>query len=240
MSKKVKFLIAAAGKGTRSGLKYPKSLYKVDDIPIIRRIYSAIGHLDNKPIIVVSDFSEPFLKEYLNSENLEYIFVTQKKQIGMADAVYQARKIFKNYEFTDLFVMWGDLPYITNKTISNLMELHFSYKSDLSFATLTENNPYTIVERDEKNNVISVSELKDIPPHERPKKGERDIGIFIFNKDKVFKYLKQLLDHHHNHVDEIGFLEIIKVLADNGLSVNGYEIARPIEAISFNSKDDLI
>ena len=62
------------------------------------------------------------------------------------------------------------MPYITNKTISNLMELHFSYKSDLSFATLTENNPYTIVERDEKNNVISVSELKDIPPHERPKK----------------------------------------------------------------------
>ena len=120
MPNKVKFLIAAAGKGTRSGLKYPKSLYKVDDIPIIRRIYSAIGDLDNKPIIVVSDFSEPFLKEYLNSENLEYIFVTQKKQIGMADAVYQARKIFKNYEFTDLFVMWGDLPYITNKTISNL------------------------------------------------------------------------------------------------------------------------
>ena len=95
MPNKVKFLIAAAGKGTRSGLKYPKSLYKVEDIPIIRRIYSAIGDLDNKPIIVVSDFSEPFLKEYLNSENLEYIFVTQKKQIGMADAVYQARKIFK-------------------------------------------------------------------------------------------------------------------------------------------------
>ena len=41
MPNKVKFLIAAAGKGTRSGLKYPKSLYKVDDIPIIRRIYSA-------------------------------------------------------------------------------------------------------------------------------------------------------------------------------------------------------
>jgi bifunctional UDP-N-acetylglucosamine pyrophosphorylase/glucosamine-1-phosphate N-acetyltransferase len=240
MPNKVKFLIAAAGKGTRSGLKYPKSLYKIDDIPIIRRIYSAIGDLDNEPIIVVSNFSKPFLEEYLNSENLEYIFVTQNKQIGMADAVYQARKIFKNYEFTDLFVMWGDLPYITNQTISNLMELHFSHKSDFSFATLTENNPYTIVERDENNNVVSVSELKDIPPNKRPKKGERDIGLFIFNKDKVFKYLKQLLNHYHNQEDEIGFLEIVKVLSDSGLSVNGYEIAKPIEAISFNSKDDLI
>ena len=42
-------VIAAAGLGTRSGLKYPKTLYEIDGVPILKKILDNLTVL-NKPI----------------------------------------------------------------------------------------------------------------------------------------------------------------------------------------------
>lgn len=42
----LKVVIAAAGEGKRSGLNFPKTLYKINKVPILIRIIKKINYLD--------------------------------------------------------------------------------------------------------------------------------------------------------------------------------------------------
>ena len=50
----IKVVIAAAGQGTRSGLEYPKTLFKIKNMPIIVRVCKALSQFDKSPSIIVA------------------------------------------------------------------------------------------------------------------------------------------------------------------------------------------
>ena len=76
-------VIAAAGLGTRSGLKYPKTLYEIDGVPILKKILDNLTVL-NKPIFLIinptfNDLFESFLKKY----NFSLKLIPQNSPKGM-------------------------------------------------------------------------------------------------------------------------------------------------------------
>ena len=54
LKEKISIVIAAAGKGTRSKLNYPKSLYKINNQSILHRIINTLSEFGSSPIIIVS------------------------------------------------------------------------------------------------------------------------------------------------------------------------------------------
>ena len=67
----VSLVIAAAGKGSRSGLDYPKCLYKINNVPIIVRIIRSLIIWDNEPAIIVSREGKSKIEKTLFENNFK-------------------------------------------------------------------------------------------------------------------------------------------------------------------------
>jgi len=232
----IKVIIAAAGKGTRSKLNYPKTLFKVNGVPILIRLLKATKHIDNAPIIIASEEGRKPIGDVLEGFGFSSTILIQKNQLGMGDAVLQSRKYRKIKEIENSLLLWGDLPFIKKRTINKLLELHIKDNSDFSFPTLVSQDPYTLVKRNKDQRVVDLIELKN-SSREKPVEGERDIGVFLYKTKLILSLLRK---KRQDRKSELGFLNLVRILSKNGSNVNGYKIATKREALSFNSKDDLL
>lgn len=240
-NKNLSAVIAAAGKGTRSKLSYPKCLFTIKNKTILGRILEAIPEDVKSTNIIVSNDGYPLIESYLKSIKKEEVnLVIQEKQLGMGNAILQLDNIRDILE-ENILLLWGDLPFISSDSIENLMLHHFNDNNDFSFLTLKSNNTYTIVERDNFNNVKKVVETKECLEAQIPINAcERDIGVFIFKRDLVFEYLKKdFFNKFGQQSGEHGFLYVIEHLVNHGYRVSGLETTKAIEGVSFNSIDDI-
>ena len=88
----------------------------------------------------------------------------------------------------NILLIWGDIPFIRKETIQKLIRNHFENNNTFTFISSDTEKAYTRVLRNKRDDVIDIIETREenIPI----KKGERDIGVFIFRKDEVFNLLK--------------------------------------------------
>lgn len=231
-------VIAAAGKGTRSGLDYPKCLYKVNNTPIIMRILNVTNHFDPEPHIIVSPDGKEKIEYYLDKNKLKYVPIIQRNPKGMGDAVSSTRKS-KLLNSDNILLMWSDLPFVSYATINRLVKLHFSNKNDFTFVTSQTDSAYTKVLRDPNMKILEVIETRENKSFSISR-GERDIGVFLFKRKKVLDLLEKDLSGKFGAVTgEHGFLYIIKHLVNLGSRVEALVIKNQLESVSFNSKADL-
>ena len=234
----IKVIIAAAGKGTRSKLNYPKTLFKIDGIPILIRLLEATKYIDSEPIIIASPEGRDAIGEVVEGFGFSSNILIQRSQLGMGDAVLQSLKYGDIKEIENSLLLWGDLPFIKKRTLNKLLDLHSKDNSDFSFPTIVSPDPYTLVKRDTDQKVVDLIELKN-SSRGRPVEGERDIGVFLY-KTKLILSLLRNVKKRQDKRSELGFLSLVKVLSKKGSRINGYKIATKREALSFNSKDDLL
>tara|TARA_A100001011_G_C14321259_1_gene850779 strand:- start:3400 stop:4125 length:726 start_codon:yes stop_codon:yes gene_type:complete len=229
-------IIPCAGKGSRSGLDYPKSLFIIKQKPIIIRILEKVSLITKNIFIVINNKDEIKFNKILNNYKFEINYVYQNKAKGMGDALLKSEK--QIIKFKNILLIWGDIPFIQNKTIKILANDYFSYNYDFLFISRIANNPYTLVKRDKKNNVISVIESRQ--SNDNFKRGEREIGLFMFKKSIVFNTLKiNLSSKYGNKNNEHGFLYIIEHLVKKKYKVQALKIAKHIETKSLNYLKDL-
>jgi len=240
-NKNVSAVIAAAGKGTRSKLNFPKCLFKIEDREILGRILDALpNNLHSKNIIVSNDGYKP-IASYINNLKVKDIhLIIQEKQLGMGNAILQLYDIQSTLA-NNILLMWGDLPFISGESIESLLSYHFNEKNDFSFLTLMSKNVYTLVERDNLGNIQRVIESKELNDLKKiPILGERDIGVFIFKRDIILEYLQRDLNNKFGPKSgEHGFLYVIEHLVNDGYKVGGIETHNEIEGVSFNALEDI-
>lgn len=232
-------LIPAAGRGSRSGLTYPKTLYPVNGVPILHRLLKKLYRYDANPTVVVSPHGVSPINHSLSKAGLPAQLIVQESPTGMGDAVLLFDRPDLPAIANNILLVWGDLVGLQSSTIEKLVSLHFEDKNDFSFATSIVSSPYTIVQRDLHGKVLSVAETRDQTDNV-PSCGERDIGLFIFRKEPVFDILR----YHQNLFNAIpslehGFLYVVGHLVERSFSVKGYPIATHQDIISLNSISDL-
>ena len=106
----------------------------------------------------------------------------QENPRGMGDAVLQFEK-YPSFEIVkNILLIWGDVPFIRKETIQRMVDQHFQNNNTFTFVTAETETAYTRVIRDKRNKILDVIETREenLPI----KKGERDIGLFIFKKMK--------------------------------------------------------
>ncbi len=238
LNKNINVLIAAAGKGSRANLPYPKTLYKINGKEILARILDNLEELDKEPTIIASPNGEKYIKDFLLENGRYANIVIQENPKGMGDAVINFEKSPFSKLSENILLIWGDIPYIRKLTIQKMIQSHFGNNNTFTFVTSDTEKAYTIVQRNERDEVIDIIETREenIPI----KSGERDIGLFIFRKDPVFNLLKLELPKKYSlKTKEHGFLYIVNHLVKKGFKVEGIKIANKKELISLNKISDL-
>lgn len=236
---KLRTLIAAAGRGSRAGLAYPKTLFVIQKKPILLRIFELLRPYDRLPTVIVSPSGEAAIRECVAAEGLEAHLVAQPESRGMGDAVLQFTKSPAYPDTEDVLLIWGDVPFIQADTVAALVEAHHANGNDFTFVTLVTDQPYTIVSRRADGCVVRVVETREelVSP---PAHGERDIGLFLFRKTPIMDMLRQdLPGKWGKSTSEHGFLYIIGHLVEHGLKVEALPIAKAIEIVSLNRLQDV-
>lgn len=237
MNRKFRVLIPAGGRSSRSGLSYPKTLYRLRGIPILIGLLQKVEKYDQRPIIIINPAHEALFSKVLHEFNRKVEFVFQPEPKGMGNAVLQADNSIASND--DVILTWSDIPLLNETTIDHLVKCHQVSNNDFSLVTSIGENCYTIVERDNTGKLVNVIETKaaGIKP---PDWGEREIGLFVFKKEPVFKLLRK--DQNGSYEagkNEHGFLYNIEILAKEGKKIEGYPIALPQDLLSFNTPEDL-
>jgi len=235
---KLKVLIAAAGRGTRAGLPYPKTLFPINGKPILIHIFELISQYDDNPVVVVSPNGLAPIQKCLEKYNFKAQLLIQHKPIGMGDAVLHFEESKDFLDTKNVLLLWGDIPFIERKTLQSLIKAHLNMKNTLTFVTKKVDLAYTLVNRNEKNKVISLIETRE--EGSSPKPGERDIGLFIFDKQSVFNLLRgDLPKKYGRKTGEHGFLYIIQHMVDRGYDIEALPIASSLDIVSLNYLEDL-
>ena len=156
----------------------------------------------------------------------------------MGDAVLQFEKYHSFEIVKNILLIWGDVPFIRQETIQRMVDKHFQNNNTFTFVTAETETAYTRVIRDKKNKILDVIETREenLPI----KKGERDIGLFIFKKNEIFKLLKMELPKKYSlKTKEHGFLYLVHHLVQKGFKVEALKIAENEELISLHKITDL-
>ena len=232
-------LIVAAGKGLRSGLSFPKTLFSVQGKPILVRIHELLSNLDSSPTVIVSPSGKAAVEACLIKHDCASHLVIQPEQNGMGDAVlcFQQSPVFKETE--NVLLIWGDIPFIQPQTITALVNTHQLNGNDFTIITRKVESAYTIVTRDANDKVLSVTETREADMAV-PQAGERDIGLFLFRKAPVFEMLQQDLPGKFGRTtDEHSFLYVIQHLVVRGYRVEGLPVATEMDLVSLNALSDI-
>jgi bifunctional UDP-N-acetylglucosamine pyrophosphorylase/glucosamine-1-phosphate N-acetyltransferase len=229
-------LIAAAGRGTRAGLPYPKTLFEVQGKPILQRVIEALGpHADEVVVIASPDGSGP-IAECLAAAGVTARIAIQSAPRGMGDAVLVGAE---GIDAEHVLLAWGDIPFFQPSTVAAMMEAHRAHGNDFTFATALVESAYTLVSRDAAGRVTGVVESREAGIAE-PGPGERDIGLFVFRREPVLAKLGEDLPGKYGQATgEHGFLYAIGQLAAAGGKVEAVPVASELDLVSLNSLGDL-
>lgn len=233
-------LIAAAGRGSRAGLPYPKTLFPVQGKPILLRICDTLRPYDAQPTIIVSPSGEGPIGECLEKAGFAAHLIRQPEPKGMGDAVLRYAESPAFAAAKQILLIWGDVPFVQPETVAAMLDAHEARDNDFSFVTRITKRPYTLVERGPQGGVVRVRETREeeISP---PEEGERDIGLFVFRSDVVMPLLKEELPGKRGKAtDEHGFLYVIGHLVERGFKVEALRIAKEIETVALNRLQDLV
>lgn len=236
---KLRVLVAAAGKGTRAGLPYPKTLYPIQGKPILIRIAELLHPYDPVPTIIVSPDGERPVRDCLAEHAKSAHLVVQSRPRGMGDAVLHFAQSPACDEATHVLLVWGDIPLIQPETVRALVASHLKKHNDFTFATRLVDSAYTVVSRDAAGHVIGVKETRESGTMQS-QAGERDIGLFVFRKSIVMEVLQEEIPEKWGRsTGEHGFLYVIGQLVSRGLKVDALPIATELDLVSLNSVEDV-
>lgn len=235
----IRALVVAAGRGTRAGLSYPKTLFPIQDKPILVRVAELLAPYDAQPTIIVSPEGEQPVRQCLSQNSMRAHLVVQSEPRGMGDAVLRFTDSPACAEAKHVLLVWGDIPFLQLETVAAMVDAHIQHNNDFTFATCVVDSAYTMVSRDAAGRVTGVVETREQGIVE-PQVGERDIGLFIFRKAVVLDALRMDLPGKWGKATgEHGFLYVIGHLAMHGLSVEGLPVATELDLVSLNSLKDV-
>ena len=108
----ISVLVAAAGRGSRANLPYPKTLFLIHGKPILVRIFEVMSPYDVKPTVVVSSHGVFLIDQCLTEFGLNAHLVVQEKALGMGDAVLCFKQSPACSSAEHILLIWGDIPFI--------------------------------------------------------------------------------------------------------------------------------
>lgn len=243
----------------------PKVLHPVCGVPMIFRVLRTVlklhpssvgivvGHGRNEVIDKIR--SEMLASRFDGSGKTDLEFIWQKVPKGSGHAVQiSSHWIKKNLKAdgknrsSDLLVLCGDTPLISEKTLRNLIQCHSQNRNAATICSVNLSQPfgYGRIVRDASGNIIKIVEEKDADDEER-KLNEVNAGIYCFDSGKLLSVLPKL--NNKNAKKEFYLTDVVKCFHQMGEAVGSHSIpcktdglflnGSTYETLGINTKADL-
>ena len=236
MSRELRIIILAAGKGTRMNSDLPKVLHKLNGKALLDFVLDESELLNPKETILVVGFKkEQVISHTKHRANLKY--ATQMEQLGTGHAVLQTGDLLKNKE-GHILILYGDVPNIKESTLRPIIDDHLINNRDLTLITAEIDDPtgYGRIIRDKNDNLLKIVEEKDCTDEERKIK-EWNPGIYIFKIPEVFEILNNIKTN--NASKEYYLTDAIGLAQQSKMEIKAIKIANSNEVIGVNTADQL-
>ena len=229
----LEIVVLAAGKGTRMRSAKPKVLHKLAGKPMLQHVLDNSAELAPNKVTVVYGFGGEQVKQEIASSSL--CWVEQVEQKGTGHAVAQALPELSSD--SKVLVLYGDVPLISQQTLSGLLE---QVQSDSSIAVLTceLDNPtgYGRMVKDSSGSVIGIVEQKDATEAQL-EISEINTGIMVVPAVLLKKWLPNLSSE--NAQGEYYLTDIIEIAAQEQIGIFTHQPASIHEIEGINSRSQL-
>ena len=238
MTKNIKSIILAAGKGTRMKSDTSKVLHKIFNKELLGYVIDAVNGtgLAQENYIIVGHQAEA-VEKYV-SENYENAKCRlQSPQLGTGHAAYQAYEDLKGFD-GEVIILCGDTPLLTADTLKNFIAAHRENESALTVMSAIFDDPtnYGRIVRDENGNLKAIVEEKDASDAQKKIK-EINTGVYLLDWQKVHEAFLNL--DSNNAQNEYYLTDIVKWTIKQGLKAQSYILQNNEESYGINSKKHL-
>jgi len=227
-------IILAAGKSTRMNSLKSKLSFKILGKPIIEHVVKIGCQISSKKIICVLNKPTETYEDILKKNNI--VITYQKNPRGTAEAVQVALKAKQHEPNNTVLILYGDVPFISKKTLTSLISK--TKRNDMCILTAVLNNPFgygRIIRSNKK--IVEIIEEKDANL-EIKKINEINTGIICIKEEVLRKYLK--LVKNKNKQREYYLTDLVSLLSNNKLKVASHRTRDILEITGINTKKDLI
>jgi bifunctional UDP-N-acetylglucosamine pyrophosphorylase / glucosamine-1-phosphate N-acetyltransferase len=236
---KFRFVILAAGKGTRMNANVPKALVKIGEKPILEHLYDSIKStgIEGDPIVVVG-------KERIrlaDAFNGECDYAVQEDQKGTAHAVHCAKE--QTQDADAVIVLYGDHPFVSSQTLSGLTKLHGLGQGPVTMMTTTIDSfddwrktylHWGRVLRDEDGFVVGIREYKDATDSERLIQ-ELNPSFFCFDTKWLWENISKIKNNNRN--EEYYLTDLVELAVEQGHKISSLPVL-PEEAMGVNTQEE--
>ena len=233
MTSNLVIAILAAGKGKRMKSSLPKVLHQINNKTLIENVIETSLKLNSNKIIVIVGYKKELIKNKLSNYTIE--FAEQNEQKGTGHAIQQCEKNIKNLG-GNILILSGDVPMISEKTLSDLIKSHIenNSKASLISAEIIDPTGYGRIKRDSQNCFISIVEHKDATENEL-KINEINAGIYIFDIKTLFSKLSKI--KNNNSQGEYYLGDVLKHIDKSEISI--FKTSNQSEILGINNAEQL-
>ena len=245
-------VILAAGLGKRmQNPEIPKVLAKINSKPLIFYVLQTAISLNPDKICLIVGHKKELVIDYVSKElsndcyknncskySLENIvFAVQEQQLGTGHAAKCAEHFFENYH-SEVLILSGDVPLLSEKTLSNFIQIHKNEKADISVLSAETVEPfgYGRIVRNASNEFVEIVEEKDAS-NEIKQINEINSGIYFLKTDLLFDLLNRI--NNQNSQNEFYLTDIIKIGKEQNKKVIATKIANINEIQGINTIEQL-
>ena len=228
----IKSIILAAGKGTRMRSMQPKILHPLAGKPLVEHVYDLCQELEDNTITIVYGHGGETVRKALDS--LSVSWVEQAEQLGTGHAVQQAESQINDND--TVLILYGDVPLLKLATVKVLL----ADVSDKTLALLTveldQPKGYGRIVRDNKNQVINITEEKDASEQVKQIR-EVNTGILAVAGASLKRWLRLL--ENNNTQNEYYLTDIIPLAVSEGVAIKTSQPVHSSEVLGVNNKSQL-
>jgi len=226
----VSVAILAAGQGTRMRSAKPKVLHELVGMPMIGHVLSVASQLaDVPPGVVIGHGADEVRRELGDRWN----YIEQHEQLGTGHALQQCEAALSGKADTVLALV-GDVPLIRLETLERLVAHHAETDATVTVLTFRPPSPsgYGRIVRVNGGRVVEIVEDK-VATDAQKLIGEANSGILCFKDAWLWPNLKKL---SVSDVGEYFLTDLVGLAVEQGLLVEGVEVADPDEVIGVDDR----
>jgi bifunctional UDP-N-acetylglucosamine pyrophosphorylase / glucosamine-1-phosphate N-acetyltransferase len=235
-----RFIILAAGKGTRMGADLPKALVPVAGKPILEHLYESVAAsgVDGVPVIVIGHERTRLCESFGGACQ----YIVQEEQLGTGHAVMVCRDAVMDADA--VIVLYGDHPFVGAETLRKLARMHEAQKPVLSMMTTTvpsfeqweSYRHWGRILRDSHGHIMAIREYKDAMESEQEIR-EVNPGLYCFDTRWLWENIDQI--KNFNAKSEFYLTDLIELAVAQGKDIATMSIA-PEESVGVNTPDELV
>jgi mannose-1-phosphate guanylyltransferase len=207
----IKAVIMAGGKGTRirplTTIR-PKPMVPVVNRPLIDYVIETIKNSDCHEIIITLNYFQSHIKAHLKHKDLNIKYLVEKRAMGTAGGVMNARK----YLDDTFFVLSGDV--LIDLDLNKLLKFHREKKAIATIVLTKVDDPthYGIAVLDDNDQIVKFLEK---PSSKEVFSKIANAGTYVLEPE-VFDYIDK-------DIAEIDFSnDIFPILIENNAGIFGY------------------